>query len=72
MAEIADELTELEAKEEEYAAEIKKRMMVIPQIIDASVPIGKDDSENVQNERIRRAGRAGLSRSPIMWTSWRA
>ena len=60
VAEIADQLTALEAKEEEYAAEIRKRMMVIPQIIDASVPIGKDDSENVQNERIRRAGRAGL------------
>ncbi len=50
VAEIADQLTALEAKEEEYAAEIKKRMMVIPQIIDASVPIGRDDSENVQNE----------------------
>ena len=50
VAEIADQLTALEAKEEEYAAEIRKRMMVIPQIIDASVPIGKDDSENVQNE----------------------
>ncbi len=50
VAEIADQLTALEAREEEYAAEIKKRMMVIPQIIDASVPIGKDDSENVQNE----------------------
>ena len=49
VAEIADQLTALEAKEEEYAAEIRKRMMVIPQIIDASVPIGKDDSENVQN-----------------------
>ena len=50
VAEIADQLTALEAKEEEYAAEIRKRMMVIPQIIEASVPIGKDDSENVQNE----------------------
>jgi seryl-tRNA synthetase len=50
VAEIADQLVALEAKEEEYAAEIKKRMMVIPQIIDASVPIGKDDSQNVQNE----------------------
>ena len=50
VAEIADQLTALEAKEEEYAAEIRKRMMVIPQIIDASVPIGRDDSENVQNE----------------------
>lgn len=46
-----DELAALEVKEEEYAAEIKKRMMVIPNIIDASVPVGKDDSENVEVER---------------------
>ena len=42
---------ELEQKEEELQEEIKKRMMVIPNIIDASVPIGKDDSENVEIER---------------------
>ena len=48
---INDELLELEKKEEEFAAEVKKRMMMIPNIIDASVPIGKDDSENVENER---------------------
>ena len=46
-----DELAALEVKEEELAAEIKKRMMVIPNIIDESVPIGKDDSENVEIER---------------------
>ena len=46
-----DELAALEVKEEEYAEEIKKRMMVIPQIIDDSVPIGKDDSQNVENQR---------------------
>ena len=46
-----DELAELEKKEEEYAAEIRKRMLVIPNIIDPSVPIGRDDSENVENER---------------------
>ena len=46
-----DEMAVLEAKEAEYAEEIKKRMMVIPNIIDASVPIGKDDSQNVENER---------------------
>jgi len=45
-----DELAQLEVKEEELGAEVKKIMMVIPNIIDASVPIGKDDSENVQNE----------------------
>ena len=46
-----DELAELEKKEEEYAAQIRERMLVIPNIIDESVPIGKDDSENVENER---------------------
>ena len=46
-----DELAALEVKEAEYAEEIKKRMMVIPNIIDASVPVGRDDSENVENER---------------------
>ena len=49
--EMAEELARLEQLEEEYAAEIKKRMQVIPQIIDPSVPIGKDDSENVEIER---------------------
>ena len=48
---IQGELAQLQEKEDEYAEEIKKRMMVIPQIIDASVPIGKDDSQNVENER---------------------
>ena len=50
VAEMAGELAELEKKEEEYAAQIRERMLIIPQIIDPSVPIGKDDSENVQNE----------------------
>ena len=45
------ELEELEGKETEYEAEIRKRMLVIPNIIDASVPIGRDDSENVEIER---------------------
>ncbi len=47
----ADELEDLAAKEDVYQAEIRKRMMVIPNIIDDSVPIGKDDSENVEIER---------------------
>ena len=46
-----DELAALEVKEEELKEEVRKRMLVIPQIIDESVPIGKDDSENVENER---------------------
>ncbi|MEA5026865.1 MAG: serine--tRNA ligase [Erysipelotrichaceae bacterium] len=49
--EIADEIAALEVRESELQEEIKKRMMVIPNIIDASVPIGKDDSENVEVQR---------------------
>ena len=48
---IAGELEEMERKEAELSAEIRKRMMVIPNIIDPSVPIGKDDSENVEVQR---------------------
>ncbi|MBQ5995642.1 MAG: serine--tRNA ligase [Clostridia bacterium] len=49
--EINDELLSLEKKEEELAAELKKRMLVIPNIIGKDVPIGKDDSENVELEK---------------------
>lgn len=51
VAEMAKELTELEALEEELTAKIRERMLVIPNIIDDSVPLGKDDSENVEVER---------------------
>ena len=44
-------IDELEKEEKEVEEEISKRMMVIPQIIDPSVPIGKDDSENVEIEK---------------------
>ena len=47
----ATRLAELEALEEEYAEKVKKIMMTIPNIIDPSVPIGKDDSENVEVQR---------------------
>ena len=46
-----DELVENEKKEAEYAEAIKERMMKIPNIIDPSVPIGKDDSENVEVQK---------------------
>jgi len=46
-----DEITELSEREEDLEKEIKSKMMNIPNIIDASVPIGKDDSENVEVER---------------------
>ena len=49
--EINKELEEIETDEAKLADEIKQRMMAIPNIIDASVPIGKDDSENVENQR---------------------
>lgn len=51
VADIAKELEELEALEEKLTADIRERMLVIPNIIDESVPIGKDDSENVEVER---------------------
>ncbi len=47
----AERLAELEKKQAELAEEIKKRMMVIPNIIDPSVPIGEDDSKNVEIEK---------------------
>ena len=51
VAKDAERLTELEAQESELQEKIKKIMMTIPNIIDPSVPIGKDDSENVEVER---------------------
>jgi len=51
VAKLAEDLAALEKKEEELKAEIRKRMLVIPNIIDDSVPIGRDDSENVEIER---------------------
>ena len=47
----ADRLAELSDIEKEVEEKIKKIMMVIPNIIDPSVPIGKDDSENVELEK---------------------
>ena len=48
---IGDELVRLEAREEELQKKVREIMLVIPNIIDESVPIGKDDSENVEVER---------------------
>ena len=47
----AERLAELEAKETELAASIREIMLTIPNIIDDSVPVGRDDSENVEIER---------------------
>ena len=51
VAQGAERLAELEKTESELAEKIKEIMMTIPNIIDPSVPIGKDDSENVEIER---------------------
>jgi len=51
VTDMAEELEALSVKETEYEAKIREIMMVIPNIIDPSVPIGKDDSENVEIER---------------------
>ena len=51
VVEINNRLVSIEADEQKIAEEVKQRMMVIPNIIDPSVPIGKDDSENVELKR---------------------
>ena len=51
VSEINAALENIEAQETKLAEELKAKMMIIPNIIDDSVPIGKDDSENVENEK---------------------
>ena len=51
----ADRLSQLEAEEDRLAAEIRKILLVIPNIIDPSVPIGPDDSANVEVQRFGEA-----------------
>ncbi|CCZ56450.1 seryl-tRNA synthetase [Clostridium sp. CAG:1219] len=48
---INNSLTEIEQKEAKLAEKLKEKMMKIPNIIDPSVPIGEDDSKNVENEK---------------------
>ena len=48
---MADEMKALEVKEAEISAKVKEIMMAIPNIIDPSVPIGKDDSENFELQK---------------------
>ena len=55
ISEISGRIKELEVLEEEYEPKIKSIMYKIPNIIDESVPIGKDDSENVEIERFGEA-----------------
>ncbi len=58
----AELLAELEAKEQELEAKVHKIMLVIPQIIDESVPLGPDDSYNVE---VQRFGEATVPSFPI-------
>ncbi len=51
VVEINKQLVDIEQEETELNASLKEKMMVIPNIIDPSVPIGKDDSENVEIEK---------------------
>ncbi|MGN1310682.1 MAG: serine--tRNA ligase [Clostridia bacterium] len=51
VSKINQELLDNEKLEEQYSAELKERLMKIPNIIDSSVPVGKDDSENVEIEK---------------------
>ena len=51
VSEIKNRIPKLEEEEEHLEKEIKEKMMKIPNIIDSSVPIGKDDSENVEIEK---------------------
>ena len=51
VVEINKQLEDIEKDEESLNQELTKRMLVIPNIIDPSVPIGKDDSENVEREK---------------------
>ena len=55
IAKMGEEIKSLEEEQVNLQKEVKDRMMVIPNIIDASVPIGKDDSENVEVERFGEA-----------------
>ena len=55
VSQINDEISLCEKEEESLEQEIKEKMMVIPNIIDSSVPIGKDDSCNVEKERFGKA-----------------
>ena len=47
---INEQLVEIEQEEEEVSKKIYEKMLIIPQMIDPSVPVGKDDSENVEIE----------------------
>ena len=51
VVEINGQLADIEKEENELSEQLKSKMMIIPQMIDGSVPIGKDDTENVEIEK---------------------
>lgn len=51
VSDMAEEMAQLDTKMSDLSAEIRKRMLLIPNIIDDTVPIGRDDSENVEVQR---------------------
>ena len=63
----ADRLAELEKQETELEEKLHHNMLLIPQMIDSSVPIGKDDSENVE---VQRFGACEVPDFPTTWISW--
>ncbi len=51
VTDMAEEMAQLDARVDELSAQVRERMLVIPNMIDPSVPIGRDDSENIELER---------------------
>ena len=68
---IAEQLVELEKKEEEYAAEIRKRMLVIPRSSTNPCPSARTTARTCRT-RSSASPWCRISRFPTMWTSWRA
>ena len=62
VAESAARIEELSKEEKEVEEKLKQNMMIIPNIIDPSVPIGKDDSQNVEIEKFGGAFCSWISR----------
>ena len=71
VSDMAEEMSRLDAEVNELSAQIRERMLVIPNIIDPTVPIGRDDSENVELERFGEP-RVPEYEVPIMWRLWSA
>ena len=60
VTEQSEKLAEAEKKEAELSAKVREIMMTLPNIIDPSVPIGRDDSENVEVEQFGKQTKSGF------------